>query len=1130
MSVVGRKPRVRPRPPAPRRLGGRATRVDTAQLEAQLRSEVRGEVLFDAGWRSVYTHDSGNYRHIPLGAVAPVDRDDVAAAVAVCRRLGAPVVPRGCGTSIPGTVLASDAVVIDVSKHMREIVEIDAERRFARVRPGLIRDDLTRRTEERHRLTFAPDTSTHEYATFGGMIGSNSCGVHSVMGGRTSDNVEELEVLTYDGLRMRVGATSEEELEEIIAEGGRRGEIYRGMRDLRDRYADLIRERYPDIPRRVSGYNLDDLLPENGFHVARAITGSEGTLATVLEAKVRLLPSPPERALVALGFPDVYIAGDHVAAIRERGPIALEGMDRRLITDMELRGMHPHDIPLLPEGDGWLLVEFGGDTREEALERAGEFTRWLEELDEPPAIKLVDDVGEERRLWKVREDALAATAYRLGERDHWEGWEDAAVPPERLGDYLRDFHELLDRYDYRTTLYGHFGDGCVHCRIDFDPLSVGGLRRWRSFLDEASDLIVHYGGSFSGEHGDGQARSELLPKLYGDELMEAFRQLKSIWDPDWKMNPGKVVQPDGIMSDLKLGVEYNPPQPKTYFAYPEDGGSFAHAAARCVGAGKCRDIESGTMCPSYMVTLDEKHTTRGRARILFEMLQGQTIKDGFRSQEVNQALELCLSCKGCKGDCPVNVDMATYKAEFLSRHYKRRLRPAAAYSMGLIMLHARVAQHAPRLANALPRLPVIGGALKRAAGISAQRELPRFARQTFRTWFDDRDPVNQGAPAVVRHVHQLPAPRPRKGHRRGARGGRLPGGGAGGAHVLRAPPIRLRDAADRTALPATPGPGAAAAHPRRRVRGGRRAQLRGGVSRRAGQHAAPRRGRQAAQPPDADPGRVPGGPRPRLGHAEAVAPGDRPRALPPQGGDGHVRRGGDPGAAGAGLRAARLRLLRRGRVVRLRGRPLRPVGEDRRAAPAPRGALSGSEHAGDLGRLQLPYPDHPADRPPSAAPGRGDQDGPRRGRRRLGTMKAKQLTPGPPSTHALIFERGDEAMEGLRAFTREQGITAAHLTGIGAFSDVTLGYFDWESKEYERIQLDEQVEVVTLAGDVALKDDEPDVHAHVVVAKRDGTAHGGHLIEAHVRPTLEVVVEEAPAHLRKRTDPESGLALIDPEA
>jgi FAD/FMN-containing dehydrogenase/Fe-S oxidoreductase len=722
-------------------------------LEAALREAVEGEVRFDAGSRALYATDASNFRQPPIGVVIPKTVDDVVATHRVCHDHGAPILARGCGTSLSGETV-NYAVVIDFSKYLHEILEIDAERRTVRVRPGAINEQVNIALGP-HGLVFAPDPSTHAYCTIGGNIGNNSCGIHSVQsqlygpGPRTSDNVEGLEVLTYRGARFWVGCNEEAELDRIIAAGGEKGHIYAQLRELRDRYADLIRERYPDIPRRVSGYNLDDLLPENGFHVARAITGSEGTLATVLEAKVRLLPSPPERALVALGFPDVYIAGDHVAAIRERGPIALEGMDRRLITDMELRGMHPHDIPLLPEGDGWLLVEFGGDTREEALERAGEFTRWLEELDEPPAIKLVDDVGEERRLWKVREDALAATAYRLGERDHWEGWEDAAVPPESLGDYLRDFHELLDRYDYRTTLYGHFGDGCVHCRIDFDPLSVGGLRRWRSFLDEASDLIVHYGGSFSGEHGDGQARSELLPKLYGDELMEAFRQFKSIWDPDWKMNPGKVVQPDGIMSDLKLGVEYNPPQPKTYFAYPEDGGSFAHAAARCVGAGKCRDIESGTMCPSYMVTLDEKHTTRGRARILFEMLQGQTIRDGFRSQEVNEALELCLSCKGCKGDCPVNVDMATYKAEFLSRHYKRRLRPAAAYSMGLIMLHARVAQHAPRLANALPRVPVIGGALKRAAGISAQRELPRFARQTFRTWFDARDPVNQGAPAVV---------------------------------------------------------------------------------------------------------------------------------------------------------------------------------------------------------------------------------------------------------------------------------------------------------------------------------------------------------------------------------------------
>ncbi|MFL5819814.1 MAG: FAD-binding and (Fe-S)-binding domain-containing protein [Solirubrobacteraceae bacterium] len=722
--------------------------MDTARLEAELRSELRGEVLFDAGWRSVYTHDSGNYRHVPLGAVAPQDADDVVAAIAVCRRQGVPVVPRGCGTSIPGTVLAADALVLDTSKHMRNIVEIDTEGRIARVQPGVIRDDLTRRTE-RDDLTFAPDTSTHEFATFGGMIGSNSCGVHSVMGGRTSDNVQELEVLTYNGLRMRVGATGEQELERIIADGGQRGEIYRRMRDLRDRYADLIRQRYPDIPRRVSGYNLDDLLPEKGFHVARALTGSEGTLVTVLEATVRLLPNPPARALVALGFPDVFTAADHVAGIRERGPIGIEGMDRRLITDMELRGMHPRDIPLLPDGDGWLLVEFGGDTPDEAATHARELTQWLEELESPPAIKLIEDAAQARRLWKVREDALAATAYRLGERDHWEGWEDAAVPPDRLGEYLRDFRALMDRYDYKAALYGHFGDGCVHCRIDFDPLSAGGVERWRSFLEEASDLVVHYGGSFSGEHGDGQARAELLPKLYGDELIQAFRELKSIWDPDWGMNPGKIVEPEPIVAGLKLGVDYNPPQPRTYFAYPEDGGSFAHAAARCVGAGKCRDIETGTMCPSYMVTLDEKHTTRGRARILFEMLRGETIEDGFRSEEVDEALDLCLSCKGCKGDCPVNVDMATYKAEFLAKHYKRRLRPAAAYSMGLIMLHARAAQRAPRLANAVPRVPVVGGLLRRAAGVTPQRELPRFARQTFKAWFERREPVNVGAAPVV---------------------------------------------------------------------------------------------------------------------------------------------------------------------------------------------------------------------------------------------------------------------------------------------------------------------------------------------------------------------------------------------
>jgi Fe-S oxidoreductase/FAD/FMN-containing dehydrogenase len=577
------------------------------------------------------------------------------------------------------------------------------------------------------------------------MIGNNSCGTHSVMAGRTAENLHELDVLTYDGLRLRVGPTGEEELERIIAEGGRRGEIYAGLRALRDRYADLIRARYPDIPRRVSGYNLDELLPEKGFDVARLLCGSEGTLVTVLEATLRLVPSPPARALLALGYPDVFHAADHVPQIRELGPTGLEGVDDVLVEDMKLLDMHTSELDLLPEGRGWLLVEFGGETREEADEAAQRCMDRLRRESDAPSMRLYDRPAPESRLWDVRESALGATAYHPLERDHWEGWEDAAVPPERLGRYLREFKQLLGRYGYRTSTYGHFGGGCVHCRIDFDLESAGGLRSWRRFLDDAADLVVSHGGSLSGEHGDGQSRGELLERMYGPELVQAFRELKAIWDPRGRMNPHKVVDPYPIVSNLKLGASYNPPAVPTKFAYTEDGGSFAHAALRCVGAGKCLE-DSGTMCPSYMATRDELHTTRGRSRILYEMLRGDVVRDGFRSKEVHEALDLCLSCKGCKGDCPVKVDMATYKAEFLSKHFKRRLRPAPAYSMGLIMLHARAASRAPRLANFLGRRRLV----KRLGGISPERELPAFARETFVDWFAGRGEANpRGEPVLL---------------------------------------------------------------------------------------------------------------------------------------------------------------------------------------------------------------------------------------------------------------------------------------------------------------------------------------------------------------------------------------------
>jgi FAD/FMN-containing dehydrogenase/Fe-S oxidoreductase len=723
-------------------------RIDRRALKRALGESVKGEVRFDLGTRAIYSHDSSNYRQPPLGVVIPRDAEDVVAAVAACHAHGAPVLARGCATSLAGQT-ANVAVVLDTSKYMREILEVDPERRIARVQPGVIRDQLAELTEQKYNLTFAPDTSTHEYATFGGMIGNDSCGVHSVMAGRTADNLEELEIVTYDGLRMRVGPTSEEELERIVAAGGRRGEIYAQMRDLRDRYAQLVRERYPDIPRRVSGYNLDELLPEKGFNVARALVGSEGTLVTILEATVRLVHSPPCRSLLVLGYPSVFEAADHVPEILEYGPTGLEGLDRCLVQDMEGKGQHTGEIPMLPDGDGWLLVEFGGETKAESDEKAEECMARLRKDKHAPTMRLFDDRAEEDRLWEVREAGLGATAYIPGTRDSWEGWEDAAVPPERLGDYLRRFRDLLDKHGYRTALYGHFGDGCTHCRITFDLTSAGGIRQWRTFLDEAADLVVEFGGSISGEHGDGQSKAELLPKMYGPELVGAFEEFKRIWDPGNRMNPHKVVDPYPIVSNMKLGSGYAPPQPKTHFAFGEDGGSFAHAALRCVGAGKCRNADTGTMCPSFSVTKDEEHTTRGRARILYEMLEGTTITDGFRSEDVKEALDLCLSCKGCKGDCPVSVDMATYKSEFLSHHYKRRLRPLPAYTIGLIMFHARAAARAPRLVNFLTHAPGISRLVKRAGGISPAREVPRFARQTFMDWFAGRGAVNPHADPVL---------------------------------------------------------------------------------------------------------------------------------------------------------------------------------------------------------------------------------------------------------------------------------------------------------------------------------------------------------------------------------------------
>jgi FAD/FMN-containing dehydrogenase/Fe-S oxidoreductase len=711
------------------------TDIDVSGLKRALTQAVSGEVRFDAGTRAMYANDFSIYRAVPIGVVIPRNAEDVIAGVAICREHQAPVLPRGCGTA-PSGQTTNVAVVFDYSKYYNEILELDAEHQRARVQPGVICDQLRNAAEEHH-LTYGPDPATHEYCTFGGMLGNNSCGTHSLMAGKTSDNVIELDIVLYDGTRMTVGATPDEELERIIAAGGRKGEIYAALKDLRDRVADRVRQEFPDIPRRVSGYNLDQLLPENGFHVARALVGSEGTCANVLEATVRLVPSPQHRRTLLLGYPDVFQAADHVPVILERtSPIGLEGFDDQLIKNMIAKSRLAAERQVLPDGRAWLYIEFGQDDPDAATEEA---QRALELLGDGPQVdaRVIVDKAENVSAWKVRESAVGDSR-APGYMDAEGNWEDAAVHPDKLGAYLRDFQKILDDHGYRCVYYGHFGQGCVHTRMDFDLKTAHGVKTFRSFMEKCADLVVSYGGSLAGEYGEGHGRAELLPKMFGPELMAAFHEFKRIWDPAGKMNPNRLIGDVKLDEGLRLGADYRPPALKTHFAFPDDGGSFATAIERCFGMAKCRNLGSLTMCPSFHVTREERHSTRGRSRLLFEMLKGDPVTDGWRDDAVKESLDLCLSCKGCTGDCPVQVDIPTYKAEFLAHYYARRRRPLHHYVLGLMPWWGPVAARAPRLANALTHAPGLAGQGKRLLGIAEQRDLPRFSHQTFRDWFAQR--------------------------------------------------------------------------------------------------------------------------------------------------------------------------------------------------------------------------------------------------------------------------------------------------------------------------------------------------------------------------------------------------------
>jgi FAD/FMN-containing dehydrogenase/Fe-S oxidoreductase len=727
-------------------------RVDTARLESRLRERVDGEIRFDDGSRAAYSTDASNFRQVPLGVVVPHTPDAAAEAIGVARECGAPVLSRGGGTSLAGQC-TNTALVLDWSKYCNRLESVDAEARHCVVQPGIVLDDLNRQLAPTG-LRFGPEPSTHMNCTIGGMIGNNSCGATAQRTGKVVDNIARLEVLLYDGTRFWCGDTTDEEYVYIESRGDLRAAIYRRLRRLCDEFADDIRAGFPEIPRGVSGYNLDSLLPEHNFDVAGLLVGSESTLVTVLRAELELVEVLPKRTLVVLGYPGIDRAGDAVPSILPYQPIALEGLDSKLIHDEQIKHMNPEAIQKLPKGSAFLMVQFGGRDQNEADAQAKQMLDGLHDGEHEPTVSFLDDPAREDELWHVREAGLGATAHVPGHAETFEGWEDSAVPPERLGEYLRRLQALYEEFGYSSdtgpSLYGHFGQGCVHTRIPFDLYSADGVAAYRRFLERAADLVSEFGGSLSGEHGDGQTRGELLPRMFSDRLMSAFGELKDIFDPGNRMNPGKVIAPQPLDANLRLGADWAPVAPQNlHFRYPHDEGSFVHAANRCVGVGKCRKTDSSggqVMCPSYQVTREERHSTRGRARLLFEMLNGHgdsPIDDAWRSTEVKDALDLCLACKGCKSDCPADVDMATYKAEFLAHHYAGRqwLRPRSDLSMGWLPLAARVVTRArlARVANTVTHTPGLRQAAIWAAGV-ADREIPRFANQTLQQWFSKRTP------------------------------------------------------------------------------------------------------------------------------------------------------------------------------------------------------------------------------------------------------------------------------------------------------------------------------------------------------------------------------------------------------
>ncbi len=724
------------------------SRADLGDFASAIASGINGVVDFTDAGRALYTSDASNYRQVPLGVVYPAEINDIRHVVAETRKAGFAILMRGGGTSQNGQCV-NEAVVLDCSRFLNNVKSIDIEACIADIEPGVVCDQLKAEAEQ-HGLTFGPDPATHSRCTLGGMIGNNSCGPHSMLAGKTVENVVELDILTIDGEQFTVGPTSDEELAEIVMRNDRRGQIYRELKALADEYGDQIREKFPSIKRRVSGFNLDQLLPENGFNVARALVGTEGTCVSILGARVSLVTNPVCRRLLVLSFTDIFEAGDTVPEILPFKPIAMEGLDWAIVGGLIDRNLRLEEVALLPEGRAWIMMELAAQDETELAALVSRFTKAMENVQQVKACKVFEDAHQVKQIWSIREQGASATAMSLdpAEPDPIVGWEDTAVDPMRLGDYLREFYQLVDKYGYKSSMYGHFGDGCIHARITFDTRSEEGVTKWRAFSQEIAETVVRFGGSLSGEHGDGQAKAEFLPIMFGDELVGAFQRFKEIWDPDKLMNPGKVVQPYRMDENLRLGPDYKTPEVATTLNFVDDVGGLGRAMERCVGMGKCR-ADTGSMCPTYQASREERYSTRGRAHLLHELMRGDVLAQGWQDPDVEDSLAHCLSCKACKSSCPTRVDIASYKSEFMARHYESgsRRRPLSHSVFGKIGDRLPLMSRVPRLVNLAVALPLLGSTLRTALGVDKNKSLPRLASKSFKHQLkrlQDELPFNEG--------------------------------------------------------------------------------------------------------------------------------------------------------------------------------------------------------------------------------------------------------------------------------------------------------------------------------------------------------------------------------------------------